>query len=429
MRKGYPKYKDSGIEWLGEIPVHWDCQPLKYMTRFVNGAPFKPVDWKSNGIPIIRIENLNGGDNFNYIIDTVDNKYHVHKGDLLFGWSGNRGTSFGPFLWTRDGLHYLNQHIFNFKGFKCDKAWFYWTLKGVTFYVEKQAHGIIGMVHITGDELGKIKLPVLAIGEQIAIASFLDKQTTKVDTLIAKKEKQIELLKEKRAAVITRAVTKGLDANVPMKDSGIEWLGEIPEHWNMKRLKYVASINTHSLSEDTDPNFIMQYVDIGNVDSIGNIDKGEELRFDGAPSRARRIVTQGDTILSTVRTYLKAIAFVNTQIDNLVVSTGFAVIHANNDLVPKYLFYVLRSEMFVDAVVANSEGVGYPAITPSKLVCLPIWAPDTSEQQQLIEFIDQETSKIDKVIIKIQSSIDKLNEYRTALISAAVTGKIDVRGG
>jgi type I restriction enzyme S subunit len=234
-------------------------------------------------------------------------------------------------------------------------------------------------------------------------------------------------MKEKRAAVITRAVTKGLNPNVPMKDSGIEWLGEIPEHWIIKRLKYAASINSNSLAEDTDPNFIMQYIDIGNVDSNGNIYELSELSFNNAPSRARRIAKQGATILSTVRTYLKAIAFIGDQIVNLVVSTGFAVIHANRDIIPKYLFYVLRSDQFINAVVANSEGVGYPAINPSKLGCLTIWSPNLFEQKQIIEFIDQEITKIDKLVSQIQSGIDKLKEYRTALISAAVTGKIDVR--
>ena len=150
------KMQDSGIEWLGEIPEGWRTKKLKYVTDFVNGAAFKPSDWKEAGVPIIRIENLNGGEEFNYSSETIDSKYHVRKGDLLFAWSGNRGTSFGPFLWQKDGLHYLNQHIYRLEYYPFEKKWFYWSLKAVTTHVESEAQGIIGLVHITKVELGSI---------------------------------------------------------------------------------------------------------------------------------------------------------------------------------------------------------------------------------------------------------------------------------
>ena len=426
MRKRYPIYKDSGIEWLGEIPEHWQLMRAKYLMS-------NPVI-RSNGssLPFIALEDIESctGDtipSFVWEEKTIEDAEIFMPGDVLF-------TKLRPYLRKyiladRKGCCQTELLVLHLTSDSYLPKYLYYAVQTEYFVslADSTSYGV-KMPRTSWEKINQHCLQVPTTDEQRKIVDYLDKEASKINILMSKKENQIDLLKEKRAAVITRAVTKGLDPNVPMKDSGIEWLGEIPEHWNMKRLKYVASINAHSLSEDTDPNFIMQYVDIGNVDSVGNIDKGEELRFSGAPSRARRTVTQGDTILSTVRTYLKAIAFVNAQIDNLVVSTGFAVIHANNDLVPKYLFYVLRSEMFVDAVVANSEGVGYPAITPSKLVCLPTWAPDTSEQQQIIEFIDSKIQETDKLISQIQSSIDKLKEYRTTLISATVTGKIDVRG-
>ena len=152
--KRYEEYSESSVEWLREIPSHWTAKPLKHVTRFVNGASFNSKNWTEDGVPIIRIENLNGGDNFNFTESEVDERYHVNKGDLLFAWSGNRGTSFGPFHWQREGLHYLNQHIFRLEGYKLHRRWFYWLLRGVTTFVEKQAHGIIGLVHITKSELG-----------------------------------------------------------------------------------------------------------------------------------------------------------------------------------------------------------------------------------------------------------------------------------
>lgn len=201
------KMKDSGVEWLGEVPEHWDIVPLKYEAEFVNGAAFKPEQWSEEGTPIIRIENLNGSLNFNHFEGEIDSRYYVQKGDLLFGWSGNRGTSFGPFIWPHEGPHYLNQHIFRICDFTFEKAWFYWTLKAVTSHVEDQAHGIIGMVHITKGDLGAIKIATPELVEQKAIAAYLDRETTRLDTLIAKTTRSIELLKERRSALITAAVT------------------------------------------------------------------------------------------------------------------------------------------------------------------------------------------------------------------------------
>lgn len=203
--------KDSGMEWLGEIPEHWELRPLKYQTLFINGAPFKPSDWVDEGVPIIRIENLNGGGSFNYSAREVDNRYHVHEGDLLFAWSGNRGTSFGPFIWQREGLYYLNQHIFRLTGFQQDKLWFYWMLMGVTAYVEKQAHGIIGLVHITKQDLGSIKVPVVPYEEQCSIAAYVNHEMAKIDALIGKVREHTEKLREYRTALISAAVTGKID--------------------------------------------------------------------------------------------------------------------------------------------------------------------------------------------------------------------------
>ena len=204
--------KDSGVEWLGEIPAHWDVKRLKYVAHFINGAAFNPAEWGTEGTPIIRIQNLNGGEDFNYTARKLPTKYVSQEGDLLFGWSGNRGTSFGPFLWWRKGEYYLNQHIFRVLPLNVTKDWFYWALKAVTFHVEKQAHGIIGMVHITRDELGVVYIPIVPnVSEQRAIASFLGQETVKLDGLIAKVREAMDRLKELRTALISAAVTGRID--------------------------------------------------------------------------------------------------------------------------------------------------------------------------------------------------------------------------
>ena len=263
--------------------------------------------------------------------------------------------------------------------------------------------------------------------EQHAIAAFLDRETAKIDALIEKKRRLISLLEEKRAAVISHAVTKGLDPNAPMKDSGVEWLGEISAGWIIEPLKHAVKINPEVLSEKTDPSYTFKYIDIGNV-SLGEVvSEPGEISFKDSPSRARRIIRSGDVIVSTVRTYLRAIThFVDPEPD-LIVSTGFAVLRSTSLVYPRYLYYEIRSNQFIDAIMAHSEGIGYPAINSSVFGVLPFCIPPLVEQHAITASLDRETMRIGALISKIHEAIKKLQEYRTALISAAVTGKIDVR--
>ena len=208
------------------------------------------------------------------------------------------------------------------------------------------------------------------------------------------------------------------------KPSGIEWLGRIPAHWGVQRLKYLATVNDEALPETTDPGTEVSYVDIGNVDSVGGITGTEDLLFEDAPSRARRIVRQGDVIISTVRTYLRAIARIEPTDANLIVSTGFAVIRPRG-LDGGFAAYALSSPYFVDRVVALSVGVSYPAINASELACLDIAFPPIPEQQAIVAFLDRETARIDALVAKKDRLIELLQEKRTALITRAVTKGLD----
>lgn len=210
------------------------------------------------------------------------------------------------------------------------------------------------------------------------------------------------------------------------KPSGIEWLGEIPEHWKALKLKYLSSINSESLPETTASDYLMNYVEISDVSEETGIENKVEITFGSAPSRARRIVKEKDIILSTVRTYLKAIAFISNSIENQIVSTGFAVIRINeNKLNPLYAYYSLRSDQFLNRVVANSFGVSYPAINSSSLANLSILVPYKDEQCAIEKYLSENTRLIDTLIEKKQKLIDLLREYRTAIINQAVTKGLD----
>lgn len=209
------------------------------------------------------------------------------------------------------------------------------------------------------------------------------------------------------------------------KDSGIEWIVDIPQGWEIHKLKYKSIINSKNLPEDCDPRKEIKYLDISNVDSIGNIHNIEELLFDDAPSRARRIPKSGNTLISTVRTYLKAVTFLDSIPDNFIVSTGFAVIEPINTIVPKFLFYAIISELFIQNVIAVSKGVAYPAINPSELGQIHVIISPIEEQYKIVQYLDKETSKIELIINKDTKLIELLKEKKTSLINHAVTKGLD----
>jgi type I restriction enzyme S subunit len=209
------------------------------------------------------------------------------------------------------------------------------------------------------------------------------------------------------------------------KPSGVAWLGDVPEHWEVKRLKYSASINDEALAETTDPNLEISYVDISSVDAVKGIVAAEGIVFEDAPSRARRVVRHGDTVVSTVRTYLRAIAPVRHPAPNTIVSTGFAVVRPRR-VGPDFVSYALREPGFVEAIVARSVGVSYPAVNASEIGTLPIPLPAEEEQQAIAAFLGRETAKIDLLVAKKGTLIERLKEKRTALISRTVTHGLPV---
>jgi type I restriction enzyme, S subunit len=209
------------------------------------------------------------------------------------------------------------------------------------------------------------------------------------------------------------------------KPSGIDWLGEIPAHWKTSRLKNIASINAKTLTESTEPDFELEYVDISNVTIHGLQEAPQKMRFEDSPSRARRIVQSEDTIISTVRTYLQAVAYFDDAPENLIASTGFAVLTPQKGIFPKFLYNLVRSPAFINAVTANSVGVSYPAINSSVLSCLPVWLPAIEEQQAIVAFLDEQTAVLDNLISEKQALIGLLQEKRAAVISRAVTQGLD----
>ena len=429
--RAYANYQNSETEWLGQIPTSWEAVPLKHMADFVNGAAFKPDQWSEQGAPIIRIENLNGGSDFNHFEGAVDERYHVEQGDILFGWSGNRGTSFGPFIWSKPGHFLLNQHIFNVRGFDGDRGWFYWCLKAVTEYVEQQAHGIIGMVHVTKGNLGRIRVPLPPLAEQQAIAAFLDRETTKVDALVEEQRRLIALLKEKRQAVISHAVTRGLDPAAPLKHSGIDWLGDIPAHWEQRPIRKLAKLESGHTPSRSRPEWwqdcYIPWFGLADVWQIrsGDIEYVEETKEKvsdlGLENSSARLLPAGTVILSrTASVGYSAIMKVP-----MATTQDFANWICGTRLMPDYLLYSLRS--MGTEFERLRMGSTHNTIYMPDIASLRIALPSVDEQQAIVEYIRTRISDYDALTAEATRAIALLQERRAALISAAVTGKIDVR--
>ncbi len=209
------------------------------------------------------------------------------------------------------------------------------------------------------------------------------------------------------------------------KNSGVEWLSEVPEHWRVRQLKYLCSYNDEVLPDSVNTDYEIEYVDIGSVSATAGITNTENITFGDAPSRARRIVRDGDVIISTVRTYLEAISSIDNPPDNLIVSTGFAVIRPNSFLKKGYAAYCLRANGFIKEVIARSVGVSYPAINATDLVNIKSPEPSLDEQEKIVKFLDYETAKIDALIDKQQQLIQLLKEKRQAVFSHAVTKRLN----
>lgn len=433
--KPYPSYKVSGIEWLGVLPDEWLHASLRRVCKSItDGSHFSPEN-TDEGRAYVTVRNLINGE-----ID-LDSAAKISESDFERLVKAGCRPAVNDVLFSKDGtvgkvaivkdnnfVALSSLAILSPNQEVLDSRYLYYFLQARNG--EKQVESLYAgaaLKRITLDAIVGIFIPVPNIKDQTIIAAFLDRETAKLDTLIANQEKLIELLQEKRQAVITHAVTKGLDPDVPMKDSGVEWLGEVPAHWNIKQLKRISTCNDDVLSESTDPSFDIEYVDIGSVSSEYGIEKTESMIFENAPSRARRKVKSGDVIVSTVRTYLKAIAPITKETENVIVSTGFAVIRPTKELDPTFAKYSLHASHFLDQVVANSMGVSYPAINSSQLISIKVPTPTLAEQVSIGDFLNCETAKIDELIKKANQSIELAKEHRSALISAAVTGKIDVR--
>lgn len=401
--------KQSGLPWVGAIPYDWEVVRGKNVVKKLKRPTLENdgvITCFRDGEVTLRSKRREEGFTFSF----QETGYQgIEPGDLVIhgmdGFAGAIGISDSrgkatPVLNVLDSKHDKRYLMYYFRTIaKCG-------------YFESVATGI--RVRTCDTNWNKISVTPIILpspSEQSRIAAFLDEHCAKIDEAIARHKALIEKLDEYRKAVITKAVTKGVRGESTFKN--------IP-------IKYLVSYNQSSLTESTSKDFAFDYVDIGSVSFENGIESKERMVFEGAPSRARRIVNKDDVIVSTVRTYLKAVAQIPSFEVPIIVSTGFVVLTAkSNRILPSFLGYAVKSEVFIESVQMNSYGISYPAIKSSEVVNLKVAVPSLQEQSEIVAYLDEKCALIDSAKERHTQLIAKLEEYKKSLIYNAVTGKIE----
>ncbi|WLG56110.1 restriction endonuclease subunit S [Pseudomonas extremorientalis] len=441
----YPAYKDSGVEWLGVVPDHWAVTLLKRGYEVVLGKMLQPEARRDDDefLPYLRAANIQLSG-----VDTVDVKRMwfgaeekksllLRRGDLLVSEGGDVGRSA---IWDFDEEECYFQNSINrirSIGGNNTRFLYFWMLAiKKNGYVDVLCNKST-IAHFTAEKVAAVPLPIPTKSEQAQIARFLDHETARIDALIKEQRRLIGLLKEKRQAVISHAVTKGLDPTVPMKDSGVEWLGEVPAHWvvcgTRRAIRFIEqgwSPECESYPADEDGWGVLK---AGCVNR-GFFDSSENKTL---PSTLKPIpeyeVRAGDILMSRASgspELVGSTALLGQVRERLMLSDKIFRVHLEEKISSQFFVWVMNAQFMRSQIEqALSGGNGLANNLPqSSLLAFWLAIPPEHEQGAITELINEQTGRIDELIAEGDLAIELLQERRSALISAAVTGKIDVRG-
>ena len=424
----YAEYQDSGVEWLGEIPSHWNQTYLKYVVLINMGQSPSSEDCNIDGIGI---PFLQGNAEFGTYSPTAKNycpipKKIADKGDLLFSVRAPVGA-----LNYADMQYGIGRGLCSLKSrSSINSSFLWWVLPTYKYQLDAIATGST-FEAVSAEEVANLKFPLPTIVEQQKIANFLDHETTQIDTLIAKQEKLIELLKEKRQAVISHAVTKGLNPNVSMKDSGVEWLGQVPEHWTVKPNKYLLDFVTSGSR-----GWAQYYADTGSLFfRIANLTRDtiepklESLQFVEPPQGSegeRSKIKVGDLLIS-ITADLGSVCVVDTSIGNGYVSQHIALCRPQKLYDSRWLAYYILSDTAKEQLLGSGYGGTKIQLSLEDIKELVVVVPSQEEQREIANYINDKLNQFEHLINQAYKFVGTLRERRITLISSAVTGKIDVR--
>lgn len=440
----YERYKDSGIPWLGEVPEHWIIMPIKFsLTMPITDGPHETPEILSDGIPFISAEAVkNDKLDFNKkrgYISEEDNarfsrKYSPQKGDIYMVKSGATTGNVAKVetdevfnIWSPLAVMRPNKN-------KISTDFLFYAIKSDYFNTSVQLKWNMGTQQNIGmGILSNIRVVIPPTDEQTAITHYLDTKLGEIDALIDKQQTLLEKLAEQRTAVITHAVTKGLNPAAPMKNSGVEWLGDVPAHWDEGKLKNICSAfgrigfrgySTADLVSEGEGPITLSPSNIKNTNM--DYEKCTYLSWEKYLESPEIMLHKNDIVIVKTGSSYGKVGFIDDLPTEATINPQLLVIKRIN-INSKYLFYVLLSEIFQFQINQNVIGSTIPTISESKILNFNTPYPsDINEQITIADYLDQETAKIDRLCETVNQTIDRLKEYRTALITQAVTGKIKV---
>jgi len=413
----YPAYKDSGVEWLGEIPNHWEILPglsFIFENKYRNKGMIRNtiLSLSYGNIKVKCEDELTG-----LVPESFETYQFVNKGDLIFRPTDlqNDTVSLRSSISEFDGIitnAYLN---LRFKS-KANSKFFHYFFRAVDN--NKVIYGLGSGLrqNISYLDFRRFNFPFPPLPEQTAIAAFLDRKTTLIDQAIGIKQKQIELLKERRQILIHNAVTRGLNPNVKLKHSGVEWIREIPEGWEVKRLKYAADLISVKMASKGNP---LNYVGMENIESWTGKFIVTETETEGLASNFKG----GDILFGKLRPYLAKTYLAETE---GICSTEFLVYRSKVIIYNWYLNLLMQSFEFIKLIDSSTYGSKMPRANSEFIGNQLIPIPSHKEQKEIVEYIKTSSSKIATAISLKEQEIEKLKEYKATLINSAVTGKIKV---
>ena len=456
MLKQYPKYKPSGNDLIGDIPEHWNIKKLKFLLKPIKGSlkpgPFgsdlKNSDFSTIGEIKVYTQRNIIENNFELGEDYISNEkfnklsvFEIFENDIIITSRGTIGKASKFPKGVQRGIIHPCLIKLQINTDKISNDFLIKYFNDAVFFKEdvKISSNSTVIDVIYGNTLKEINIFVPPIDEQIKIVEFINKKTALIDSFIEKKQKLIELLKEERTAVINQAVTKGLPSpsgegqGVRFKPSGIDWLGDIPEHWEVKKLKYVAEIQSSNVDKKTNEGeisvLLCNYIDVYKNEFIN-----DSILFMEASATEKEIekfiLNKGDVLItkdSETPDDIAKPAYVEKDFENVICGYHLAQIKTNrHDMFGEYLFRLFQSKDFNSHFEVSANGVTRFGLPLDSITDVIVPLPLKAEQKQIVNHIENETQKIDSTITKIEKEIVLMQEYRSALISEVVTGKVKV---
>ncbi|MCK5125215.1 MAG: restriction endonuclease subunit S [candidate division Zixibacteria bacterium] len=435
--KKYPAYKPSGIDWLGNIPKEWHLKRLRFLIKSnpsKSAVQSMPSDFEISFIPmesvsedgVVNLDQIKAleevRDGYTYFVDgdiviaKITPCFENGKGALMAGL--NNGVGFGT----------TEFHVLRPRGIEAKYLHLMTNTWPFRRLGEANMKGAAGQKRVPENFIKDFELGIPSLEEQGQISTYLDRKTALIDDVIDRKQKLIKLLKEKRQALITQAVTKGLDPNAKLKHSGIDYLGDIPKDWQLKRLKYIFRVVNGATPKSSVEEYWSGDIPWATPDDLGKLngsyieETARQITTEGYNSCATTLVPPESIILST----RAPIGHMGVARSKLCMNQGCrGLVFGKLEVDKRYYYYLL--DILKTELRSLGQGATFMELGKTKLESVSLTIPAQPEQTLIAEFLDRETTKIDSIVTKVKSQVWKLREYKQALITSAVTGKIDVR--